>query len=222
APRCAPARWAAPGRAPATPRPRPAPGAQGAARRGAGSSDWGLSSVRSRSAYGLRRTPVAARPARVRAQPSEHPPVVPDRIAALRRLDDLDHPGEARVPHDAPERLRPDRPFADPLVAVQMRPGRALGVVQMQALDLREPDLLVEPLPHLLERRAHIIAGAVQMRRVEAEPRPSLHPAGQRVAQRPQLLERAPERGARARRSFDQDTHLPRNRRQTLGEPAGV
>src|SRR5256886_6566982 len=153
---------------------------------------------------------------------SEHPPVVPDRIAALRRLDDLDHPGEARVPHDAPERLRPERPFADPLVAVQMRPGRALGVVQVQALELREPDLPVEPLPHLLERRAHIIAGGVQMRRVEAEPHPSLHPAGQRVAQRPQLLERAPERRARARRSFDQDTHLPRNRRQPLREAAGV
>src|SRR5882672_11885858 len=162
-------------RAPAAPRPRPDPGAPGATRRGAGSSDWGSSSVQSRPAYGLRGATVGATATRVRAQPPQHPPVVTHGIVALRRLDNLNHRREARVLHDAPERLRSDRAFADPLVAVEMRPGLALGVVEVQALEMREPDLLVEPLPHLLQRRGYIIPGGVQMRGVEAEPHPTLH-----------------------------------------------
>src|SRR2546430_16773266 len=85
-----------------------------------GSSDWGSSSVRSRPAYGLRGATVGAGGARIGAQPPEHPPVVTDRIFALRRLDNLNHRREAGVPHDAPERLRSDRSFTDPLVAVEM------------------------------------------------------------------------------------------------------
>src|SRR6267143_2253118 len=156
-------------RAPAEPHLRRAPAARGATRPIGESSDSGSSSVRSRPAYGLRATPVGAAAARVGAQPPEHPPVVTDRISAFRRLDDLDHRGEARIPHDPPERLRPDRTFADPLVAVEMRAGRALGVVQVQALEMHEPDLLVESLPHLLERGGDVIPGGVEMRRVEAE-----------------------------------------------------
>src|SRR2546426_4184827 len=158
------------------PRPRPAPAAPGVGRRVAGSSGWGSSSVRSRPAYGLRRATVGATAARVGAQPPEHPPVVTDGIVALRRLDNLNHRREPRVPHDAPERLRSDRAFADPLVAVEMRPGRALGVVEVQALEMRVSDLPVELLPHLLQRRGHIVPGGMQMSRVEAEPYPSPHP----------------------------------------------
>src|SRR5713101_10157795 len=89
---------------------------------------------------------------RVRAQPPEHAPVVAEGISALRRLDNLNHRPEPWVPHDAPERLRSDRPFADPLMAIEMRPGRALGVVEMQALEMLEPDLPIELLPHVLQR----------------------------------------------------------------------
>src|SRR5205809_8139878 len=60
------------------------------------------------------------------------------------------------------------------------------------------------------------------MCRVEAEPRPSLRPRGQPVPERAQLLERAPERRARARRPLDQQADLPRDRRQALGIGAGV
>src|SRR5438034_1729391 len=60
------------------------------------------------------------------------------------------------------------------------------------------------------------------MRRVEAEPHPSPRPRGQPVPERPQLLERAPERRARARRPLDQQADLPRDRRQALGIGAGV
>src|SRR3989442_11804177 len=60
------------------------------------------------------------------------------------------------------------------------------------------------------------------MRRVEAEPHPSPRPRGQPVPERPQLLERAPERRARARRPLDQQVDLPRDRRQALGIGAGV
>src|SRR5258706_15968192 len=103
-------------RAPAAPRPRPDPGAPGATRRGAGSSDWGSSSMRSRPAYGLRGATVGAGAARIRAQPPQHPPVVTHGIVALRRLDNLNHGPEARVPHDPPERLPPDRPLRHPRV----------------------------------------------------------------------------------------------------------
>src|SRR2546422_740698 len=78
------------------------------------------SSVRSRPAYGCGHPDVIARSARVGAQPSQHPPVVADRVVALRRFDNLNHSREARLAHDAPERLGADRPFADPLVAVEM------------------------------------------------------------------------------------------------------
>src|SRR2546426_768636 len=87
---------------------------------------------------------------------------------------------------------------------------------------MREADVLVEPPPPPPQRRRYTIPGGVKMRRVEADPPPRLPPGGQRVAQRPQLLERAPERRSRARRSLDQHAHLPRDRRQTLGVAAGV
>src|SRR2546428_6806466 len=153
-------------------RPRPAPVAPGVGRRVAGSSGWGSSSVRSRPAYGLR----GATAARVRAQPPEHPPVVTDGIVALRRLDNLNHRREPRVPHVAPERLRPDRAFADPLVAVEPGPEPALGVVEVQAPEIREPDFPLEPLPHLLQRRGHILPRGVVMCRVEADTHPGPRP----------------------------------------------
>src|SRR5213594_2471750 len=143
------------------PRPRPAPVAPGVGRRVAGSSGWWSSSVRSRPAYGLRGATLGATAARVRAQPPEHPPVVTDGIVALRRLDNLNHRREPRVPHDTPERLRPDRTFADPLVAIEPGPEPALGVVEVQALEMREPDLPLEPLPHLLQCRGHIVPGGM-------------------------------------------------------------
>src|SRR5437879_11226427 len=106
-------------RAPTGPHRLRAPAARAAARPAGESSGSGSSSVRSRPAYGLRGATVGATAARVGAQPPEHPPVVTDGIVAFRRLDNLNHRREPRVPHDAPERLRPDRAFADPLVAVE-------------------------------------------------------------------------------------------------------
>src|SRR4029077_19336592 len=125
-------------RAPAARRPRPAPAAPGVARRVAGSSGWGSSSVQSRPAYGLRGATVGATAARVGAEPPEHPPVVTDGIVALRRLDNLNPGREPRVPHDAPERLRPDRAFADPLVTVEAGPGPTLGVVVGAGLEMQD------------------------------------------------------------------------------------
>src|SRR5437660_10580743 len=72
--------------------------------------------------------------ARIRAQPPQHPPVVPQRIIPLRRLDNLNDPGESRVPHDPAERLRPDLALANPLVPIYPRPPRGAGIVEMQAL----------------------------------------------------------------------------------------
>src|SRR5439155_402872 len=208
--------------APATPRPRRAAGAPGAAQRGRGSSDSGSSSGRSRLGYGCRGPTVAAGATRVGAQPPEHPPVVTDRIVALRRLDNLNHRRETWVAHDASECLRADPPLADPLVAVEMRAAGALGVVQVQALEVIEPDLAIELLPYTLDRRGHLIPRGMQVRRVEAEPHPSPRLRGQRVAQRPQLLEPAPEAGSRARRPFDQHAHLARDGRQTVGVAARI
>src|SRR5207253_9191572 len=118
-------------------------------------------SERSGPAYGWPGATVGATAARVGARPPAHPAVVPDGIVAFRRLDNLNHRREPRVPHDAPERLRPDRAFADPLVAVEPGPEPALGVVEVQALEMREPDFPLEPLPHLLQRRGHIVPGGV-------------------------------------------------------------
>src|SRR5216110_1965500 len=72
--------------------------------------------------------------ARVRAQSPQHPPVVPQRIIPLRRLDNLNDLRESRVPHDPAERLRPDLALANPLVPIYPRPPRSAGVVEMQAL----------------------------------------------------------------------------------------
>src|SRR5438552_17047945 len=69
--------------------------------------------------------------ARVCAQPPQHPPVVPQRVIPLRRLDNLNVPGESRVPHDPAERLRADLSLADPLVPIDPRsaPGAGAGAV---------------------------------------------------------------------------------------------
>src|SRR5207245_6788098 len=120
--------------------------------------------VCSRFSYGWRATPVGAR---VGAQSAQHPPVVPDRILALRRLDNLNHCREARIAHDPPERLGSDLPFADPLVSVQARAPRALGVVQVQALEQRETDGAVELIPHRVDRAGHVIPRSMEMGRVK-------------------------------------------------------
>src|SRR5690242_15491986 len=131
APRCGPGRRAARTRAPETPRRPRAPGAPGAGWRGSGSSGSASSSVRSRPAYGLGLSTVA----RVGAQSPEHPPVVMDRVVALRCLDNLNHPRESRVLHDVPKRSGPHRALADPFMAVEPRPGCPLGIVEVQALE---------------------------------------------------------------------------------------
>src|SRR5690242_5013646 len=123
-------------------------------------------------AYGLGLSTVA----RVGAQPPEHPPVVVHRIVAFRRFDNLNHPGESRVPHDVPKRSVTNRALADPLMAVEPGPGRSLGIVEMQALEEGEPDLPIEPLPR-----------------------------GEVIPELAQLLERAPQGGPGARRSFNQE-----------------
>src|SRR5882762_4002279 len=150
-------------RAPTGPHRLRAPAARAAARPAGESSGSGSSSARSRPAYGLRGATVGATAARVRAQPPEHAPVVAEGITALRRLDNLNHRREPWVPHDATERLGSDRPLRDPLMAIEMRPGRAFGVVEVQALEMHEPDLPIELLPHLLQRLGHIVPRSVQM-----------------------------------------------------------
>src|SRR5687767_4192531 len=79
-----------------------------------------------------RHRPVVA--SRICAQTPEHPAVVPQRVVPLRRLDNLNDLGQARVAHDPPERLRPDSAFGDPFVAVYARPRHRAGIVEMQAL----------------------------------------------------------------------------------------
>src|SRR5439155_1255199 len=105
----------------------------------------------------------------------------------------LNHAREACVAHDPSERLGPDLPFADPLVAVAARAERALGVVEVQTLEQGETNHVVELLPHLVDRAGHIIPRGVEMGRVEAEPDPRPDGGRQRVAQRPQPLERRPQ-----------------------------
>src|SRR5207244_7716280 len=116
----------APRRAPGARRPPRSPESPGAARRADSSNVPVAAWVCSRFSYGWRATPVGAR---VGAQSAQHPPVVPDRIIALRRLDNLNHCREARLAHDPPERLGPDIPFAYPLAPVPRRAARPFGVV---------------------------------------------------------------------------------------------
>jgi len=176
---------------------RRAPAARAVARPGGESSGSGSSSARSRPAYGLRGATVGATATRVRAQPPEHAPVVADRISALRRLDNLNHRREPRsrmMCRNGSGPIVPSRSTG----AVEMRPGRALGVIEMQALEMREPDLPVELLPYLLQRLATSYPAACRCAVSRQNPLES-GPYRGALAQRPQLLERAPERGARAR-----------------------
>src|SRR6266508_3618552 len=78
--------------------------------------------------------------ARVGAQPPQHPPVMPERVIPLRRFDNLNDPGEIRVPHDPAERLRPDLSLTNPLVAIHARSRRRARVVEVQALKEIESD----------------------------------------------------------------------------------
>src|SRR6185503_2945035 len=78
--------------------------------------------------YGFRRPGAGSR---IGAQPAQHAAVVLHWIVQFRRLDNLNHRGEARVAHDLPEGRRADRPFRDPLVTIQMRPTLGLGVVEV-------------------------------------------------------------------------------------------
>src|SRR2546425_8396184 len=163
----------------------------------------------------------ASRPAagpRIGTQATQHPPVVPDRIVPLRRFDNLNYPDEARVPHNAPERVRSDGALGDPLVAVQMRPRRRLGVVEVQALEVLEADLPIEPVPYTSDVAGHVIPRRVQMGRVQAKAHTGPERGRHRVTQRPQLLEARAERGARARGALDEHADLPRH----LGEAGGV
>src|SRR5216117_4137753 len=82
--------------------------------------------------------------ARVGAQPPQHPPVVPQRVIPLRRFDNLNDAGQTGVPHDPPERFRPDLSFGDPLVPIHPRTECSAGVVEVQALKQLEPDYAVE------------------------------------------------------------------------------
>src|SRR2546430_16460127 len=68
--------------------------------------------------------------------------------------------------------LGSDGPLADPLVAVYAGARRALGVVEMQALEQLEPDQAVEALPHPRESSGPVIPRGVEIRRVEAEGHP--------------------------------------------------
>src|SRR5690348_9688129 len=60
------------------------------------------------------------------------------------------------------------------------------------------------------------------MRRVEAEPDPCLQPRGEGIAERPELLNRAPQSRASTRRALDQDAHVSWDGTQTLGVAARV
>src|SRR6266550_308153 len=90
--------------------------------------------------------------ARVGAQPPQHPPVMPERVIALRRFDNLNDPGEIRVPHDPAERLRPDLSLTNPLVPIHPRSRRSARVVEVQALKQIESNHVVEFLHTALTR----------------------------------------------------------------------
>src|SRR5207244_2604179 len=139
-----------------------------------------------------------------------------------RCLDNLNHPRESRVPHDVPKRSGPHRALADPFMAVKPRPGRPLGIVEMQALEEGEPDLPIELLPYRFDSGDHIVPRSVQMSRVQAKRHTLAEPEGNRVAERPQLPESAPERGSRTRCALDQQPHVTGDGGQALGVSAGV
>src|SRR5687767_2028589 len=85
--------------------------------------------------------------ARVRAQASQHATVKGDLVLALGGLDHLHHLPEAGIAHDAPERLGPQRAFADELMAVPAGAERRLGVVEVQAAQEPEADGLLPSAP---------------------------------------------------------------------------
>src|SRR6184192_1963806 len=173
--------------------PQRAPGGSGAPWRAVRSSGFASSGVRSRASYGLD-GPFAG--ARVAAQPPQHAPVVPEGVVALRRFDNLNHRRQPRVAHHSPERLRAYGPLADPLVPIEPRSPGPLGIVEMQALEEREANLLLELLPYLVQGAGHVIPHSMQVGGVEAEAHAGPGWDRHRLAQRAELLEGRSERCA--------------------------
>src|SRR5438105_11448806 len=126
--------------------------------------------------------------ARVHAQAPQHSAIMPQRVISLGRFDNLNDSRQSRVPHDPAERLGPDSPLGDPLVAIHPRSAGSAGVIEMQALKQIEPDHAVELLPYRLDAR-QVISDGVQMRGGAAQPDPRPDSVRQRVAQVAQLLE---------------------------------
>src|SRR5690348_5872160 len=107
-------------------------------------------------------------------------------------------------------------------MAVEPRPGRPLGIVEMQALEEGEADLPIELLPYRLDSGDHIVPRSVQMSRVQAKRRALAGRGGNLIAERPQLPESAPKRGSRTRRALDQQPHVTGDGGQALGVSARV
>src|SRR6266487_1932847 len=87
---------------------------------------------RSMVSFIRRRAPGVA--ARIGAQPSQHPPVVAERVIPLRSLDNLNDPHQVGIAHDVAKRSGAYATLGDPFVAVDARPTPGAGVVEMQAL----------------------------------------------------------------------------------------
>src|SRR5205814_10449831 len=114
----------------------------------------------------------------------------------LRRLEQHRQIAEAAIVHEASERLEPEAPVADVLVAIDAAAERPLRVVQVKHLQPIEADQPLELLEgrRVAAGRADLVAGGEQMARVEADADPAMA-VGLRD-DRCELLERRAERRA--------------------------
>src|SRR5690349_12409064 len=104
----------------------------------------------------------------VAAEPREHSPVVGG-VVALRRLQNPGQVGEAPVGHDPAERPGTETSLGDQLVTIAARGERRLRVVQVQAVQVLEPDDAVPVFPHGVEPVHQVVAGGVEVAGVGAE-----------------------------------------------------
>src|SRR5207247_2661245 len=101
-------------------------------------------------------------------QPPQHLAIVGD-ILAFRRLDDLGNLAEARVAHDAPEWLGPQRPFPNQLMTIAVRAERRPGIIEVQTTQQAGADGSLPMGPDPLVIAPQIVAGTVEVAGIETE-----------------------------------------------------
>jgi hypothetical protein len=118
-------------------------------------------------------------------------------------LQERRQPLELRMCQEDAEILA-EQAFADVVVAVAVRAERRLRVVRVQRAQSVESDQLVELSEDAIELLAvgHVVAGGVEMARIEADPEP-LVPVERRIERR-ELFHRAADRVSGAGRVLDQ------------------